>query len=59
MPDSASAAVDTEKFRLRRFIERLDAEGEVETHDENVALADISKIVEASDKALAVQERGA
>ena len=58
MPDSASAAVDTEKFRLRRFIERLDDEGEVETHDENVALADISKIVEASDKAVRFKSAG-
>ena len=58
MPDSATAAVDTEKFRLRRFIERLDDEGEVETHDENVALADISKIVEASDKAVRFKSAG-
>ena len=58
MPDSASTAVDTEKFRLRRFIERLDADGEVETHDGNVALADISKIVEASDKAVRFKSAG-
>ncbi|MCD6075110.1 MAG: hypothetical protein K0Q70_1993, partial [Rhodospirillales bacterium] len=30
--------VDMEKFRLRRFVEKLDEIGEVETHDEPVSL---------------------
>ncbi len=51
----ASADVDLDKFRLRRFVERLRRIGEVETHDEPVALADLSAVIEASPKAVAFQ----
>ena len=34
--------LDTEKFRLRRFVDKLAGIGEVEVHDEPVALADMS-----------------
>ena len=42
--------VDMEKFRLRRFVEKLDELGEVETHKEAVSLADLSGKIEASPK---------
>ena len=38
---------DSDKFRLRRLVERLIDMGEVEVHDEPVALADMSPIVDA------------
>ncbi len=34
--------VDTEKFRLRRFVEKLDDMGEVTTIDEPVALTELA-----------------
>jgi UbiD family decarboxylase len=43
-------AVDFDKFRLRRFVERLDAMGEVETSDEAIALGALATAVEASTK---------
>lgn len=54
MQDGNSAAarkVDLEKFRLRRFAERLIEIGEVVVHDAPVPLAQISRVVEASPKA--------
>ncbi len=53
-----TAKLDTEKFRLRRFVEKLAAMGEVEVHDEPVALADMSGIIEASDKAVLFRNAG-
>jgi 2,5-furandicarboxylate decarboxylase 1 len=52
------AKIDFDKFRLRRFVERLIALGEVEVHDEPVALAELSRIVEASDKAVLFRKAG-
>ena len=49
---------DTEKFRLRRFIEKLLEMGEVEVHDEPVELAQISTIVEATPKAVLFRRAG-
>ena len=37
-----------DKFRLRRFVEKLDAMGEVETHDAQTNLSDIAVIIENS-----------
>jgi 2,5-furandicarboxylate decarboxylase 1 len=49
---------DLERFRLRRFVERLIDIGAVEIHDEPVALADLSRIIEASDKAVLFRAAG-
>ena len=46
-----TTAIDCETFRLRRLVERLIEMGEVEIHDEAVALGDISGIIEATPKA--------
>jgi hypothetical protein len=45
-------AADFDKFRLRRFVERLVDMDEVEIHDEPVALAEMSGFIEATSKAL-------
>src|SRR6185437_6784453 len=47
----ASAEIDLDKFRLRTFVERLAAIGETETHDEPVALGELSDIIDRSPKA--------
>ena len=41
---------DMDKFRLRRFVEKLDAMGEVETHEAQTNLSDIGVIIENSPK---------
>jgi 2,5-furandicarboxylate decarboxylase 1 len=50
--------LDLERFRLRRLVEQLTELGEVEAHDEPVALADLSSIIEASDKAVLFRKAG-
>lgn len=45
-------AFDLEKFRLRRFVERLAALGDVERHDAPVALGALAALVEASPKVM-------
>src|SRR5262245_1137502 len=55
---ASSVRVDLDRFRLRRFVDRLLELGEVETHDEPVALSDISAIIEASPKATLFKNAG-
>ena len=43
--------VDCEKFRLRRFVDRLHGMGEVEVREAPIDLIDLSAAIEASDKA--------
>ncbi|MGE0627217.1 MAG: UbiD family decarboxylase domain-containing protein [Hyphomicrobiaceae bacterium] len=52
------SAIDFDKFRLRCFVERLIEMGEAEVHDEPVALADMSGIIEATDKATVFRNAG-
>lgn len=49
---------DMEKFRLRRFVEKLIDMGEVEEHLEPVELAEVSPIVEASTRAVLFHKAG-
>ncbi len=49
---------DTEKFRLRRFVEKLDEMGEVDTYSDHIELSDLSSIIEKSDKALLFSDVG-
>ncbi len=49
---------DFDKFRLRRLVERLVAMGEVEVHEEAVALADMSAIIEGTTKATLFRDAG-
>jgi UbiD family decarboxylase len=54
-----SADIDLDKFRLRRFVEKLAAIGEVEVHDEPVALGDLSAVIDSSPKAAHFKRVGA
>ena len=45
------SGIDLEKYRLRRFVERLGELDEVEVHEEPVALADLSVVIESTPKA--------
>src|SRR5215475_2042327 len=51
--------VDLDKFRLRRFIEKLIEIGEMEVHEEPVSLAALSAAIEASPKAKYFKQVGA
>jgi UbiD family decarboxylase len=59
MDGSSGRGVDFEKFRLRPFVKKLIEIGEVEIHDEPVALADMSAIVEKTPKAVLFKKAGA
>src|SRR5579871_3041090 len=50
--------VDLERFRLRRFVEKLQGMNEVDVHDEQVALLDLSSLIEATDKATLFRQAG-
>src|SRR5229473_2446581 len=54
----SSRNVDLDKFRLRRFVERLIDMGEVEIHDEPVPLTGLSAIIERTEKALLFKRAG-
>ena len=56
---SARGGVDFEKFRLRPFVKKLIEIGEVEIHDEPVALAEMSAIIEKTPKAVLFKKAGA
>lgn len=55
----AGGKIDYDKFRLRRFVEKLREIGELEVHDQPVALADISAVIEASPRAVLFKSVGA
>ena len=54
----AAAAVDLERFRLRRFVEELAAAGELETRSGPTRLADIARALEANPKAVLFETVG-
>jgi UbiD family decarboxylase len=56
--NAGASKVDFEKFRLRRFVDRLIDLGEVEIHDEPVPLTGLSAIIEATDKAVLFRKAG-
>ena len=61
MPDTivkSRATSDFDRFRLRRLVERLIDLGEVEIHDEPVAMSALSPIIEATDKAVLFRQAG-
>ncbi|HEY1609922.1 MAG TPA: hypothetical protein VGG24_11700, partial [Paraburkholderia sp.] len=49
---------DFDKFRLRRFVEKLIDAGEVVIHDDAVSLADLSARVDESPKASLFRQVG-
>ena len=52
------ATIDMDRFRLRTFVERLIEMDEVEIHEEPVALADLSPIIENTRKAVLFRDAG-
>ena len=54
----AAGKPDLEKYRLRRFVEKLIDQGEVEIIDKPVALGDVSPIVEGTPKAVLFRSAG-
>ena len=42
------SAVDTERFRLRRFVERLVQLGKCEIHDKPIDLVDVAAVLEGN-----------
>ena len=50
--------IDTEKYRLRCFVEHLIDLGEVEVHDEPVPLTGLSPIIESTPKAVLFKQAG-
>ena len=56
---TARGAIDFEKFRLRPLVKKLIEIGEVEIHDEPVALAEMSAIIEKTPKAVLFKKAGA
>src|SRR3984893_3527189 len=55
---AAAAAVDFDRFRLRRFVEELAAAGELETRSGVTRLAEIARAVEANPKAVLFETAG-
>ncbi len=51
-------AIDTDQFRLRRFIERLANTDELETRNEPVALADIAAALDGNARAVHFRKAG-
>src|SRR5208282_6802893 len=54
----AASDIDFDKYRLRSFVERLIALGEVEIHERPVPLTGLSPIIEGTDKAVLFKKAG-
>src|SRR5690242_20448763 len=50
-PGINMAAIDTERFRLRRFVERLVQLGECEVHDRPIDLVDVGAVLDGNPRA--------
>jgi UbiD family decarboxylase len=54
----ATSNIDTDKYRLRRFVERLIDMGDVEIHDGPVPLTSLGTIIERTEKAVLFRKAG-
>ena len=52
------SSLDLDRFRLRRFVETLEAAGEIERHDEPLDLADLPQFIEHNPKAVLLTQVG-
>ncbi len=57
-PTATKCDIDVNKFRLRSFVDKLIDMGEVEVHDEPVPLSELSRIIEATPKAVLFRKAG-
>ncbi|MBF8254824.1 MAG: hypothetical protein HW373_1519, partial [Deltaproteobacteria bacterium] len=57
-PTATKCDIDMNQFRLRTFVDKLIDMGEVEIHDEPVPLSEISRICEATPKAVLFRKAG-
>jgi 2,5-furandicarboxylate decarboxylase 1 len=55
---SAALTIDMERYRLRRFVDRLIGLGEVEIHDRPVPLAGLAAVIEGTQKAVLFKKAG-
>ena len=55
---SGSNSIDFEKFRLRRFIEKLIEMGEVVIHEQPVTIGDLSAVIDETEKATLFRDAG-
>ena len=55
---ASAAKMDLDKFRLRRFVERLVDMGEMEVHAEPVPLTRLSEIIEGTEKGVLFHQAG-
>jgi UbiD family decarboxylase len=53
-----SSGTDLDKYRLRRFVDRLADMGELEIHDEPVPLTGLGAIIERTEKAVLFKKAG-
>jgi len=53
-----ATAIDFDKYRLRNFVDRLIALGEMEIHERPVPLTGLSPIIEGTDKAVLFKKAG-
>jgi UbiD family decarboxylase len=58
MKPLSRADIDLDKYRLRRFVERLIDIGEVDVHDEPVTLTGLSAIIEGAERAQLFRKAG-
>jgi len=54
----ANTKLNFDKYRLRRFVDRLIELGEVDVHHEPVPLTELSHIIEHTDKAVLFKKAG-
>ena len=55
---SAASSIDFDKYRLRNFVDRLIALGEVDVYEQPVALTAVSAIIEGTEKAVLFERAG-
>ena len=55
---SAALTIDMERYRLRRFVDRLIDLGEVEIHDRPVPLAGLAAVIEGTRNAVLFKKAG-
>jgi 2,5-furandicarboxylate decarboxylase 1 len=58
MDAKTKSDIDMEKYRLRRFVDRLIDIGEVDIHDEPVPLTGLSTIIEGTERAQLFRKTG-